>query len=89
MSKTTSPKFDTALKLAARVLTLPDGSWPETLQAERDLDDALPAGVSMEKMLEIAAQRNAHVHEDRMGWLRDKANAYTEAESKRLFPALR
>lgn len=89
VSTTTSPKLDLACRMATRVLTLPDGSWPETLQAERDLEDALPAGVSMEKMLEIAAQQSAHVHRDRKDWLRAKASAYTEAESKRLFPALR
>ena len=83
-----SNKFDLTMRLASRLLTLPDGSWPETLQAESDLCDALPRGMTVEQALVHAAQRNTHVHPERMGWLRDKARVYTEAEGKRLFPAL-
>lgn len=47
-------KYDLAIRLAKRVLALPDGGWPETEQAYRDLDDALPEGFSVEDMLALA-----------------------------------
>lgn len=83
-----SNKFDLTMRLASRLLTLPDGNWPETVQAEADLCDALPRGMTVEQALAHAAQRNTYVHPDRVDWLRDKARVYTEAEGKRLFPAL-
>lgn len=59
-------KYDLALRLAQRVLSLPDGSWPETAQAERDLDDALPKNFGMEEMLEIARTTpGTYFHPDR------------------------
>lgn len=50
-------KFDLALRLAQHVLSLPDGSWAETQQAELQLSEALPKNFGMEEMLEIAKKK--------------------------------
>lgn len=54
-----------AAKLAATVLGTPAGSWPETQQAEAQLADALPEGMTREEAMTIARENNAHIHPSR------------------------
>lgn len=43
---------ETTLRLACYLLTLPDGSWAETQEAEAQLEDMLPRGISLPAMME-------------------------------------
>ncbi len=53
--------------LFARVWAEPPGSWPATLQAERQADDCLPAGIGFEEAMETVAAAGlvSHFHPDR------------------------
>lgn len=76
------------LRMAKNLLTLPDGSWPETLQAERQLADELPSGVGLPQVLEFAARHTRHVHSSRMEWLRQLGRRYSATDASRVYPAL-
>jgi hypothetical protein len=77
-----------ALRLASRLLTLPNGSWAETQEAESQLRDAMPSELSVEDMLQFAAQHCAHIHPSRMEWLRNLGRRYSVADQAKVYPAL-
>lgn len=54
-----------AAKQAATLLGTPEGAWSETQQAEAQLSDALPKGLTREGALAIARENNAHIHPSR------------------------
>lgn len=59
-------KYDLALRLAQRVLSLPAGSWPETEQAGWNLEDALPKKCTKEEMIAAALiHPGTYIHPDR------------------------
>ena len=74
-------------RLAGHLLTLPEGGWAETQQAERQLSDVIGAQ-SVESALRQAARSARYVHPSRMGWLRQLGRAYSAADEGRVYPAL-
>lgn len=79
---------DVTLLLADRLLALPEGSWPETEQAETQLADSVPHGLAIDDILEFSARHTTHVHSSRMAWLRSLGSRYTMADQGKVYPAL-
>lgn len=83
-----SPVKAVAVRLAKHLLTLPDGSWAETVQAEAQLADLLPDGITVGEMLEFAARHTEHIHSSRRPWLEKLGRAYSMAQQGKMYPAL-
>lgn len=63
---TTSNRTRIIRSLAKRVISMPPGRWPETVQAERQLREAAGDDASAMAAVDLARVSGAKIHPDRV-----------------------